>query len=155
MQQVYWINPGQLAGRCGPSKVPWDPAALHQAGIRTVITLASEVPVKADLSLYGLRHERVALSPLPFLLRASQRRFVKRLLPVLVWMHDEIEEGRPTLVHCYDGDDRTGLALSGYLVKVEGLGWQAAVGRVRAANPRAMKMPGYAGAVRWFEHRFL
>jgi hypothetical protein len=53
-------------------------------------------------------------------------------------------------VHCHDGDDRTGVVLSGYLVTYRGVTPEQAVAEVRRANPRAMKMPGYAQAVRWF-----
>ena len=149
MQHLYWILPDQLAGRCGPEKVPWEPAALYAAGIRTVLTVAREERV-ADLSPYGLRHQRLALPPLPFLLRHTQRAFARLARPVLDFIAAELSAERPVLVHCHDGDDRAGVILSGYLVVYEGLAPEAAVARVRAMNPRAMKMPGYAGVARWF-----
>lgn len=151
MERVYWIIPELLAGRCGPDKVPWDPAALYASGLRVVVTVASEVPVEG-LAAYGLQHHRVPAQPLPWLLRCGQRRLVRRLIEPLALIHNQVQAGRPTLVHCHDGDDRTGVTLSGYLVLYAGLTPAAAVRRVRRANPRAMKMPGYAAAVRWFTH---
>lgn len=150
MNNVYWLIPGQLAGRCGPDKVAWSPAELYRGGFRTVITVASEVSVE-DLTPYGLLHRRVPFPPLPVLWRPGQRRLVRRLKSVLPFIHAQLEEDRPTLIHCHDGDDRTGVALAGYLMTYDNMDWRAAVAAVRAVNPRAMKMPGYAAACRWFE----
>jgi protein-tyrosine phosphatase len=149
VNHVYWVTPGLLAGRCGPDKIPWDPAQLHAAGLRVVVTAASEVPV-ADLASFDLRHRRVRMASLPWLWRRGQRRLVKQARAILPYIHQQLEDGRPTLVHCHDGDDRTGVVLSGYLVTYRGVTPEQAVAEVRRANPRAMKMPGYAQAVRWF-----
>jgi len=149
MDHVYWVKPGLLAGRCGPDKVPWDVGALYARGFRTVVTVASEVPV-GDLAPYGLHHRREPVLPLPWLTWLGQRRLARRLMPLLEFIHAELAARRPVLVHCHDGDDRTGVVLAGYLVIYAGLVWRSAVACVRDANPRAMKMPGYAGTVRWF-----
>jgi protein-tyrosine phosphatase len=149
LKRIYWVIPGLLAGRCGPDKVPWNPADLYASGLRTIVTVATEVPV-GDVASYGLLHRRVRARPLPWLWRGGQRRLARRLIEPLAFIHGQVRAGRPTLVHCHDGDDRTGVTLSGYLVVYEGLDPDAAVRRVRRHNPRAMKMPGYARAVRWF-----
>ncbi|MGC9349144.1 MAG: tyrosine-protein phosphatase [Anaerolineae bacterium] len=149
MHEVYWVIPGLLAGRCGPDKVPWDPAQLYAGGIRVVVTAASEVPVE-DLARFNLLHRRVRMTPLPWLWRRGQRRLVRQAHRILPFVHRKLEAGLPTLVHCHDGDDRTGVVLSGYLVTYLGMIPEQAVAQVRRANPRAMKMPGYARAVRWF-----
>lgn len=155
MHHVYWVfkddqYPGKkLGGRCGPSRAPWDPTELYEGGIRTVITVASEVHV-GDLESYGLLHHRVRFPPLPFMLPPSQKAFVQRTTPVLKFIHQQLEAQRPTLVHCHDGDDRTGIILAAYLVVYQGLSPQAAVRHVRTVNPSAMKMPGYAATVRRF-----
>lgn len=161
MRYVYWVfkddqYPGRkLGGRRGPTRSPWDPAVLYGGGIRTVITVASEVHV-GDLARYGLLHRRVKLPPLPFMLPwpqtlpCSQKTFVQRVKPVLTFIHQQLEASRPTLVHCHDGDDRTGVVLAAYLVVYQGLSPEAAIRQVRAANPSAMKMPGYAATVHQF-----
>ncbi len=149
MQHVYWILKDQLAGRCGPEKISWDPAQLYDAGIRVVVTVASEERVE-DLTTYGLLHRRLALPPLPFLLRFRQRQWVRQIHPLLEFIAQQIQEERPVLVHCHDGDDRTGIVLSGYLALYKEMTPVTAVARVREVNSHAMKMPGYARAVRWF-----
>jgi protein-tyrosine phosphatase len=84
------------------------------------------------------------------MLPPSQKAFVQRTTPVLKFIHQQLEAQRPTLVHCHDGDDRTGIILAAYLVVYQGLSPQAAVRHVRTVNPSAMKMPGYAATVRRF-----
>ena len=149
MHQVYWVIPGLLAGRCGPDKVPWDPAQLYAAGIRVVVTAATELPGE-DLAPFNLERRRVRMAPLPWLWRRGRRRLARQAREVLPTIHRQIRSGQPVLVHCHDGDDRTGVVLSGYLVRYRGFTPEDAVARVRSINPRAMKMPGYARAVRWF-----
>jgi protein-tyrosine phosphatase len=90
------------------------------------------------------------------MLPPSQKMWVRRALPVLAFVHQQLEARRPTLVHCHDGDDRTGIILSAYLVVYQGLSPDAAVRHVRTVNPSAMKMPGYAATVRRFApHRIV
>ncbi len=155
MHYVYWVFKDdqypkrKLGGRCGPSRIPWDPAALYKGGIRTVITVASEVRV-GDLASYGLLHRRMRFPPLPFMLPPSQKVFVQRAIPMLAFIHQQLEAQRPTLVHCHDGDDRTGIILAAYLVVYQGLKPKTAICHIRAANPSAMKMPGYATTVQRF-----
>ncbi len=146
MRHVYWVLEGRLAGRPGPPKYPWDPAELYAAGIRTVVTVSATTRV-APLAPHGFRYRRFWLLPMPFLTWGIYHLFVQQARRAAAFIHDEIEAERPILVHCYDGDDRTGLVLAAYLVLYEGLGPGEAILRVREANPRAMKMPGYAKTV--------
>ena len=66
-----------------------------------------------------------------------------RLEEVLATLHSEVSAGRPTLIHCHAGKDRTGLALVAYLVRYHGLDMEEAIGQVRAVRPIAMSAPGY------------
>lgn len=152
MRYVYWVIPGRLAGRPGPPKYAWDPAELYAAGIRTVVTASATTRV-APLAPHGIRHLRIWLLPLAFLTWGLDHLVAAQIRPALRFVHAEIAAGRPTLVHCYDGDDRTGLLLSAYMVTYAGMSPAAAVAHVRAHNPRAMKMPGYAAAVRRFAQK--
>jgi protein-tyrosine phosphatase len=54
------------------------------------------------------------------------------------------------LVHCEAGKDRTGLALTAYLVRYHGLAIEEALARVRAVQPIAMTAPGYEAVARRF-----
>ena len=39
MKKVFWLIPGQLAGRPGPDLEPWDLAELRTAGIGAVLSV--------------------------------------------------------------------------------------------------------------------
>lgn len=149
MKHVYWLYPNLLAGRCGPTKKPWNPAELYAAGIRNIITVASNEPVKDPLEPYGFHHWRVPMRPYLIMWRGANKYVAQQSLPVLHFIHEQIKQNRPTLIHCHDGDDRTGIVLAGYLVIYEGLGVEEAIAHVRSIRPTAMKMPGYAATVRY------
>jgi protein-tyrosine phosphatase len=76
-----------------------------------------------------------------------------RLEDVLAALHAEVSTGQPTFVHCHAGKDRTGLALTAYLVRYHGLDIEAAIARVRAVRPIAMSAPGYEATARRFAER--
>ena len=65
----------------------------------------------------------------------------------------EVENGQPALVHCHAGKDRTGLALSTYLIRHHGLDAEDAIDRVRSVQPVAMSAPGYEATARRFAAR--
>jgi protein-tyrosine phosphatase len=147
MEHVYWVIEGLLAGRAGPTRAPWDARRFYEAGLRTVVSLASEVRVE-DLEAYGLRHYRVQLPPVLLSSPGMQKAFIHEALPVWAFIDEELGAGRPTLVHCYAGNDRTGAILAGYLVAYRGVEPEEAVQRLLNLNPNAMERAGYADAVR-------
>ncbi len=143
MEHVYWVWKRLLGGRPGPTRVPWDPAALYKGGVRVIISLATEVEV-ADLSPYDLDHYRVDFPPVKLFSRGMRKAFIYQALPVWRLIHAQVEAERPTIVHCYAGQDRTGAVLGGYLIVYQGLMPDEARQRVRKANPDAMIEEGYA-----------
>lgn len=146
MDYIYWVIKGKLAGRPGPTRQPWDPAALYAGGIRVVVSLAAEVEVP-DLTVYGLEHYRAHLPPVLLLTKGMRKAFIHEALPVWEYIHQQIEADRPTLVHCHAGKDRTGVVLAGYLVIYRGMTPEEAVTALHEANPIAMSAPGYEAAV--------
>jgi protein-tyrosine phosphatase len=137
---LYWLLPGLLAGRPGPRRTPWNPAELWNQGFRTVISL---IRVRGtQLEAAGLRHHRAPLGSMA-LFGFQRRRLVRDLLPLIDLIAGEIAAGRPTLVHCRAGKDRTGALLAGYLVRHRGLSPEEAVRTLREANPVAMTAPGF------------
>ena len=147
MEHVYWVIEGRLAGRPGPVRHPWNPAALYGGGIRVVVSLAEEEPVE-DLSKYGLEHHYSPFPPI-FLFSAGMRKaFIHEALPVWALVHEKMKAGLPTLVHCHAGQDRTGLILGGYLVLYQGWMPDAAIEFLREKKPTALSAPGFEKAVR-------
>ncbi len=142
MRAVYWVIPGLLAGRSGPRKVGWDLAELWAGGLRTIVSLAGADG--AAIRAAGLRHYQAPLPGGLAFLPPLRRWLVRRMVPVVDFIAAEVAAGRPTLVHCYAGKDRTGAVLAGYLVRYHDLSPDEAIRLVRQANPRAMTAPGFA-----------
>jgi protein-tyrosine phosphatase len=84
---------------------------------------------------------------------ALQDMLLRRLEEVLATTHLEVSAGQPTLMHCHAGKDRTGLALTAYLVRYHDLEVEEAMARVRGVQPVAMSAPGYEATARRFAQR--
>lgn len=150
MRYVYWVLPGLLAGRPGPWEAAWNLRELYDGGFRTIVSLSNEVDERAIVEV-GFLHLPAYCGPVPPFIRGLRRRFVRQMEPVVDFIAAQVASGRPTLVHCHAGKDRTGVVLAGYLVRHRGLTPDEAVRAVRRANPIAMSAPGFARAVRLFE----
>ncbi|MGB9775279.1 MAG: dual specificity protein phosphatase family protein [Anaerolineae bacterium] len=146
MNHLYWILPGLLAGRPGPQTVPWDLAELWEMGFRTIVSLVSvdEDPIRAA----GFRHLYVPLDGALAFLPHLRRRLARQMRPVVDFVAEEVAAGRPTLVHCRKGNDRTGAVLAAYLARYQGLTPEEAIRRVLQANPHAMRSLGFKRLVR-------
>lgn len=145
---IYWVIPGLLAGRPGPWALPWDLEALWGEGFRSIVSLVrTDV---AEIRAMGFRSCYVPMNGGLAFLRLWQRRLARQMLPVVDFIAGELAAGRPTLVHCRVGKDRTGAVLAGYLVRYCGFTPEEAFERLRQANPRAMTAPGF----RWIPQLF-
>jgi len=145
---VYWLLPGLLAGRPGPGEVPWDLGELWEAGFRTIVSLSRTDG--AAIRATGFRHYHVPLNGGLAFFPLLRRLLARRMLLAVDFIAGEVEAGRPTLVHCRQGNDRTGAVLAAYLVRHQGVSPAEAVRRVRGANPRAMRSPGFERLVEAF-----
>jgi protein-tyrosine phosphatase len=81
----------------------------------------------------------------------DRRRFLEVVPPILDFVSRMEQEGRPVLVHCYYGRDRTGCVLACCLVARRGLPAETAIEHIRALQPEALTAPGYAEAVELFD----
>jgi protein-tyrosine phosphatase len=152
VEYVYWVIDELLAGRPGPVEYPWDPGQFAAAGLRAVVSLNTQADPAAIASA-GLHHYSLPLPPILPITDALQDLILRGLEEVLATIHAEVSAGQPTLVHCHAGKDRTGLALTAYLVRYHGLDVEEAIERVRSANPIAMSAPGYEATARRFAER--
>jgi protein-tyrosine phosphatase len=154
MRHVFWLGDGLLAGRPGPVEAPWDARELRAGGVRVIVSLNSEAD-PAEIVAAGLRHHSLPLPPILPLTNGWQDMLLKGLEEVLATMHAEVSAGHATLVHCHAGKDRTGLALTAYLVRYHDMGIEEAIGEVRAVRPIAMTAPGYEATSRRFAEQEL
>lgn len=152
MKHVYWLLDGLLAGRPGPVQAPWDLGALRAAGLRTLVSLNTE-PDPEEVTAAGLRHHSLPMLPILPLSEGLQDMLLRHLEEVLATTHSEVSAGQPTLMHCHAGKDRTGLALTAYLVRYYDLKVEEAIARVRGVQPVAMSAPGYEATARRFAQR--
>jgi protein-tyrosine phosphatase len=149
MDQVFWLVDGLLAGRPGPVQAAWDPEELRAGGLETIVSLNNE-PDPAELKVVGLRHHSLPLPPILPVTAPIQDMILAGLESILDTIHTEVSTGRPTLIHCHAGKDRTGLAMTAYLVRYHDLGIDEAIARVRAVRPNAMSALGYESTARRF-----
>jgi hypothetical protein len=152
MEHVYWMIDGLLAGRPGPVEIPWDPDQLAAGGLRVIVSLNTQAD-PAAIAGAGLRHHSLPLPPILPMTGRLQEMILQGLEEVLATIHGEVSAGQPTLVHCHAGKDRTGLALTAYLVRYHNLDVEEAIERVRSVNPIAMSAPGYEATARRFAER--
>jgi hypothetical protein len=152
VEKVYWVIDGLLAGRPGPVEYSWDPGQLAAGGLRVIVSLNTEAD-PAAIAGAGLRHYSLPLPPILPMTSALQELILRGLEEVLATIHGEVSAGQPTLVHCHAGKDRTGLALTAYLVRYHNLDVEEAIERIRSVNPIAMSAPGYEATARRFAER--
>jgi hypothetical protein len=152
MEQVFWLIEGQLGGRPGPAEAPWDAAELRAGGVEVVISLNSQADA-GELATAGIVHHLLPMPPILPVTGMLQDLLLDRLEPVLARLLEEMTARRTVVIHCHAGKDRTGLAMTAYLVRHEGLPVEEAIAQVRAVRPIAMSAPGYLDTARRFAKR--
>lgn len=144
MRHVYWLIPHKLCARPGPNEKPWDPQELHNAGIRAVLSVNGADGVKPrELTRLGINYKRVTL---PMAIPPSSRdlRLCQRRLPKAYrFAQKQIDAGRPLLVHCRYGKDRTGLFLAYYLSRQYLMSADQAIDEVRSRNTGCLTAHGW------------
>jgi protein-tyrosine phosphatase len=118
-------------------------------GFRALVSLNTE-PDPAEVTEVGLQHHSLPMPPILPLSEALQEMLLSQLEEVLATTHAEVSAGQPTLLHCHAGKDRTGLALTAYLVRFHDMEVEDAIARVRGVQPIAMSAPGYEATARRF-----
>ncbi len=141
--EVFWLDPGRLAGRCGPNKTPWEPHALARSGFAAILSVNNGDDCDAvAIEAAGLRYACIPMSdnapPQPGDIEVC----LAALPRALDWVRRHREHG-PVLVHCRSGKDRTGLFMAWYLMHERGLDAEAAIAEVRRVRPIAFTADGW------------
>jgi len=149
VQHVFWLIPGRLAGRAGPNRRPWDLVEIRSLGIGAVLSVNDgEACDPRAFAPLGLRYRCVAMPPNEPPAPGDGDRCREALPEAYAWVRERHEEGLAVLVHCSSGKDRTGLFMSYFLMKDEGLDPAAAIARVREVRPIALSAMGWEGLAR-------
>lgn len=144
MNHLFWLVPGWLAGRPGPDEEPWELQELWHGGIRAVLSVNDGRRCDpAALAQVGIAYACYPLSdwvpPQP----GDAEICLRALREGDTFVQAQRAQGRPVLVHCSGGNDRTGLFLSYYLVRHAHLSPQQAIQRVRAMRSTALSAEGW------------
>lgn len=144
MRNVFWLRPHIIGGRPGPNKDTWDPRELARDGIGAILSVNDgELVYPENLTAAGIDYKCVPLSdaapPQPGDLESCTAALPKALEFAL----ESINSGKSVLVHCHSGKDRTGLFLSYYLCKTEGLPAANAIQEVKRVRPIALSAEGW------------
>ena len=144
MQHIFWLIAGELCGRAGPNHQPWRAQQLKDAGVGALLSVNHAESVYAD------EFESVDISwrCIPLASNAPPREgdlqlCRERLPQAYAYARAEIESGRPLLVHCRQGKDRTGLFMAYYLKTLYHFDSDEAIARVKAVRPIALTADGW------------
>ncbi len=143
MQHVLWFVPEKLAGRAGPNREPWDPAALEAGGIGAVLSLDTRAVDGDALRAAGLEHAVIELPADDSATAETEATCLARLPEAQAFLEAQSKAGRATLVHCSKGRDRTALVSAYFIACAEDLDADFAVSRIRDVRPDALFAPGW------------
>lgn len=144
MNKLFWIIPGQLAGRPGPDDEPWDLTVLRAAGIGAILSVNDGRMCDPEaFAQVGITYACFPLSdwvpPQP----GDADHCLTVLPQALAFVQQQMAQEGTVLVHCSGGNDRTGLFLSYFLVHHAHLSAHQAIDAVRRARPTALSATGW------------
>jgi protein-tyrosine phosphatase len=144
MQHIFWLIDNELCGRSGPNFQPWNAQDLKNAGVGAVLSVNNAESVYPDeFDSAGIAYRCIPLAsnapPRPGDLELC----LERLALAYAFARAEIEAGRPLLVHCRHGKDRTGLFMAHYLKIQRNISTLEAIAQVKAVRPIALTADGW------------
>ncbi len=144
MDQIFWLVPKLLAGRCGPDEQPWCLENLRQSGFGAVLSVNDgELCRSDDFAQQGLTYACILLSRNAPPCDGDLEYCLGVLPEALAFANENIRQHIAVLVHCSAGKDRTGLFMAYYLMQCEHCSIQQAMERVRAVRPVAFTADGW------------
>ena len=144
MKHIFWLIHGELCGRSGPNHQPWRAQELKQGGVGALLSVNNADSVYADeLNSVGLSYRCIPLTSNAPPRAGDLELCVERLAMAYIYAREEIEAGRPLLVHCRQGKDRTGLFMAHYLTQRNKLPTLDAIAAVKAVRPIALSADGW------------
>jgi len=138
-----WVVEGKLAG-CGLPVTEDEFEWLSDQGIKSVVTVR-EVALPSDWfdgSDIDYLHLRVEDFGAPT---------IEELDQAVDFIDQQINSGRPVMVHCAAGKGRTGAVIAAYLVKKQNLSAEQAIAKLRGMRPGSVQSVSQETAVSMYE----
>ncbi|MHA1589720.1 MAG: protein-tyrosine phosphatase family protein [Candidatus Njordarchaeales archaeon] len=131
----FWLIPHQLAGSSVPEDIE-DLLIWKRHGIKAVVSLLEDHEFHVNIDEIKQAGFEILWVPVKDMTAPT----LDKLLKIVEWIDEKIEENKPVVVHCYGGYGRTGTVLAAYLVYK---GWEPfqAIEHVRSIRPGAVVTP--------------
>jgi protein-tyrosine phosphatase len=144
MKHLFWLIPGEIAGRAGPDEEAWKVEELWRGGVRAILSVNDgRLCDPLAFARWGIAYACCPLSDWVPPQRGDAEVCLRALWEGDSFVQAQRRQGRPVLVHCSGSNDRTGLFLSYYLVRHAQLSPTQAIQRVRALRPTALSADGW------------
>jgi len=126
-----WVTDGKLAGSglpVTPDEFQW----LVDKGIKSIVTVR-EVPLPSQWLDGG------NVDYLHLMVEDYGAPAMEVLDETVNYIHKNIRNGKPVLVHCAAGKGRTGAVLAAYLIRNENLTAEEAIKKIRLLRPGSVQ----------------
>ena len=124
MDLVYTIEEGRVGGRPGPTRAPWNLAALKRDGWTVIVSFECDRLDPAEVRAAGIEHRLICVEDFT-------APTIDQLYEFNAFVDRKLKEGAKVLTHCYAGRGRTGTFLASRLVW-RGVSVEEAVRQVRS-----------------------
>lgn len=129
VDDAYTIEDGRLAGRPGPTRLPWDLEALKAEGFTVIVSFECDRLDPSEIRAAGIEHRMICVDDFT-------APTLDQLFEFNEFVDRKFKEGKRVLTHCYAGRGRTGTFLASRLVW-RGTSVEEAVKDIRAKILRA------------------
>lgn len=138
-----WVIEGKLAG-CGLPVSEDEFGWVVDQGIKSIVTVR-EIALPSDWFNGG------EIDYLHLTVEDFGAPNMEELVQAVDFIDQQINSGRPVMVHCAAGKGRTGAVLAAYLVKNQNLTADQAIEKVRGMRPGSVQSVSQETAVSMYE----
>ena len=135
-----WLIESKLAG-CGRPETEAELRGLKRVGIKAIISLTGTPLTPEPVKQLGFDYFHSPISGAPSPTQLSE---------ITEFIEARNAESKPVLVHCGEGQGRTGTVLAAYLVS-KGATADEAIDKVREVRPGSIQNAEQENAIRLFE----